>query len=93
LIAEEVAQVYPDLVAYGKDGQPYTVRYQYLASMLLNEVQKQHRREEAQEEMIKDQQQEIESLKRQLALQSASLEERLSRLESQSKAQSQVAAK
>ena len=42
LIAEEVAEVYPDLVAYDKDGQPYTVKYQYLAPMLLNELQKQH---------------------------------------------------
>ena len=31
LIAEEVAKVYPDLVAYDRDGQPYSVRYQYLA--------------------------------------------------------------
>ena len=28
LIAEEVAKVYPELVAYDNDGQPYTVRYQ-----------------------------------------------------------------
>ena len=42
LIAEEVAKVYPDMVAYDKDGQPYTVKYQYLAPMLLNELQKQH---------------------------------------------------
>src|SRR5215469_15935000 len=90
LIAEEVAQVYPELVAYGKDGQPYTVRYQYLASMLLNEVQKQYRRAEAQDGLIKDQQREIESLKRQLQVQSASVEERLSRLESQAETQVRV---
>lgn len=40
LIAEEVAQIYPELVPCDKDGQPYTVRYQYLAPMLLNELQK-----------------------------------------------------
>ena len=42
LIAEEVAKVYPEMVAYDKDGQPYTVKYQLLAPMLLNEFQKQH---------------------------------------------------
>ena len=44
LIAEEVAEVYPDLVAYEPDGKPYTVKYQYLTTMLLNEMQKQHPR-------------------------------------------------
>ena len=81
LIAEEVANVYPDLVAYDNDGQPYSVRYQYLATMLLNEVQKQYRRAEKQSEVVAAQQQEIETLKRQLQVQSATMEERLSRLE------------
>ena len=44
LIAEEVAEVYPDLVAYDPEGKPYTVKYQYLTTMLLNEVQKQYHR-------------------------------------------------
>ncbi len=41
LIAEEVAEVYPDLVAHSSDGQIETVKYQVLDSMLLNEVQRQ----------------------------------------------------
>ena len=41
LIAEEVAEVYPDLVARSADGQIETVKYQVLDSMLLNEVQRQ----------------------------------------------------
>jgi hypothetical protein len=41
LIAEEVAQVYPDLVQYDDKGKPFTVRYQALNTMLLNELQKQ----------------------------------------------------
>ncbi|MGA3056015.1 MAG: tail fiber domain-containing protein [Candidatus Korobacteraceae bacterium] len=81
LIAEEVAKVYPDLVAYDNDGKPYTVRYQYLATMLLNEVQKQYHRTDAQAELIKAQQQEIENLKQQLQVQNATLQQRLSRLE------------
>jgi hypothetical protein len=41
LIAEEVDDVYPDLVAHSTDGQIETVKYQVLDSMLLNEVQRQ----------------------------------------------------
>jgi hypothetical protein len=43
LIAEEVAEIYPELVARNKDGQVETVMYQFLAPMLLNEVQKQQK--------------------------------------------------
>jgi len=49
LIAEEVAEVYPELVARNKDGEVETVMYQFLAPMLLNEVQKQHHRIEEQQ--------------------------------------------
>ena len=41
LIAEEVAEVYPDLVARSADGEIETVKYQVLDSMLLNELQRQ----------------------------------------------------
>ena len=40
LIAEEVADVYPNLVVRGKDGKVETVQYYKLDAMLLNEVQK-----------------------------------------------------
>ncbi len=42
LIAEEVARLYPELVSYGPDGKPQTVRYLELTAMLLNELQKQN---------------------------------------------------
>jgi hypothetical protein len=42
LIAEEVAEVYPELAVYDEGGEPYTVRYHLLSAMLLNEVKKQH---------------------------------------------------
>ena len=93
LIAEEVAQVYPDLVAYDKDGQPFTVRYQYLASMLLNEFQKQHHREEEQAQVIESQKQEIEGLRQQLQLQSVSMQMRMSKLESLVERQTTIAEK
>ena len=40
LIAEEVMEVFPSLVAPDRDGNPYSVRYQVLPMLLLNEVQK-----------------------------------------------------
>jgi len=52
LIAEEVAKVYPELVVFGKNGQVESVQYQELPAMLLNEVQKQHRVIQQQEQMI-----------------------------------------
>jgi hypothetical protein len=78
LIAEEVAKIYPELVAYGNDGKPYTVRYQYLSTMLLNEVQKQYRRAESEANVIATQQEQIKSQDTKIG----ELEQRLSRLES-----------
>ena len=53
LIAEEVADVYPDLVAHSPDGQIETVKYQVLDSMLLNELQKEHKEVQEQAETIR----------------------------------------
>ena len=53
LIAEEVADVYPDLVAHSADGQIETVKYQVLDSMLLNELQKEHKQVQEQAERIR----------------------------------------
>jgi uncharacterized coiled-coil protein SlyX len=44
LIAEEVEKVNPDLVARNADGQPESVRYEYINAMLLNEFLKEHRK-------------------------------------------------
>ncbi len=41
LIAEEVAEVFPDLVVYSADGQVETVQYDKVNAMLLNELQRQ----------------------------------------------------
>ena len=43
LIAEEVAEVFPELVVYDEAGKPQTVKYHLLSSLLLGELQKQHR--------------------------------------------------
>jgi len=44
LVAEEVEKVNPDLVVRDKDGKPYTVRYEAVNAMLLNEFLKEHRK-------------------------------------------------
>ncbi len=46
LIAEEVAEVYPDLVGRNAAGQPESVRYEQINAMLLNEFLKEHRKVE-----------------------------------------------
>jgi hypothetical protein len=46
LIAEEVAEVNPDLVVRDKNGEVYTVRYDAVNAMLLNEFLKEHRKVE-----------------------------------------------
>jgi Chaperone of endosialidase len=48
LIAEEVAKVYPELVIRGEKGRIDGVRYDELAPMLLNEMQQQQRKIDAQ---------------------------------------------
>ena len=44
LVAEEVEKVNPDLVARDEEGKPYTVRYEAVNAMLLNEFLKEHRK-------------------------------------------------
>jgi hypothetical protein len=52
LIAEEVAEVNPNLVVRDKNGEIYTVRYDQVNAMLLNEFLKEHRKNQEQEATI-----------------------------------------
>ena len=52
LIAEEVAQVNPDLVLHDENGEIYTVRYEAVNAMLLNEFLKEHRKNQEQQATI-----------------------------------------
>ncbi len=54
LIAEEVAKVNPALVLPDKDGKPYTVRYDAVNVMLLNEFLKEHRTVQEQQATINE---------------------------------------
>jgi hypothetical protein len=52
LVAEEVAEVDAALVVRDREGKPYTVRYDAVNAMLLNEFLKEHRKVEKQEATI-----------------------------------------
>jgi Chaperone of endosialidase len=52
LIAEEVAQVFPELVDYDQENKPETVSYHLLATLLVNEFQKDHQQLRSQAEGI-----------------------------------------
>jgi len=52
LVAEQVEKVNPDLVARDEQGKPYTVRYEAVNAMLLNEFLKEHKKVEEQETAI-----------------------------------------
>jgi len=62
LIAEQVAKVEPALVLPDPEGKPYTVRYDAINAMLLNEFLKEHRKNEKQEATIADLKAEILTL-------------------------------
>jgi hypothetical protein len=83
LIAEEVAEVYPDLVVRGTDGQIQTVQYQKLTPMLLNELQKQHQLLEQMGKTMAQQQQTIQLLKTQQTDTIQLLEKRLAAIEAE----------
>jgi hypothetical protein len=74
LVAEEVEKVNPDLVARDKEGKPYSVRYDQVNAMLLNEFLKEHRKNEEQQATIARQQKQIEALAAGLQKVSAQLE-------------------
>jgi hypothetical protein len=62
LVAEDVAKVDPDLVARDEKGKPYTVRYEAVNAMLLNEFLKEHRKVQELEANDAEQQREIKAL-------------------------------
>ena len=66
LVAEDVEKVNPDLVVRDKEGKPYSVRYDQVNAMLLNEFLKEHRKVELQDHKSQEQQKEIAALKAEL---------------------------
>ena len=78
LIAEEVAEVYPDLVGRNPEGQPESVRYEQVNAMLLNEFLKEHRRGEEQDCKIQDQETTIAELRSEIRNLAAMVKEQAS---------------
>jgi Chaperone of endosialidase len=82
LIAEQVAHVIPELVVRDKEGKPYSVRYDQVNAMLLNEFLKEHRKNDEQEATIGQlkasaakQEATVSELKRRIELLTAQLKE------------------
>ena len=71
LVAEEVEKVNPALVARDADGKPYSVRYEAVNAMLLNEFLKQHNEFLKEHRTVQEQQKEIDALKAELKEQRA----------------------
>jgi hypothetical protein len=88
LIAEEVARVKPDLVVRDKNGEIYTVRYDAVNAMLLNEFLKEHKKVEQQQaniaaltSTVAQQQKGMEVLAAQLKEQAAQIQSVSARIE------------
>ena len=81
LIAEEVAEVNPDLVGRNREGQPESVRYEQINAMLLNEFLKEHRRVEQQDCKIQQQETMITELKSELKTLVTTVNEQASQLQ------------
>jgi hypothetical protein len=81
LVAEDVEKVNPDLVVRDTEGKPYTVRYDAVNAMLLNEFLKQHRRVQEQAREIQQQKATINELKSGMETVVARLKEQDSRIE------------
>ena len=74
LVAEEVEKVNPDLVVREPDGRAYTVRYEAVNAMLLNEFLKEHRKNERQESKIEEQEAKIARQEQQIDALTAGLQ-------------------
>ena len=74
LVAEDVEEVNPDLVVRDKEGKPYSVRYDQVNAMLLNEFLKEHQTVQQQGATIARQEKQVELLTAGLQKVSAQIE-------------------
>jgi hypothetical protein len=81
LIAEEVAEVTPDLVGRNEKGEPESVRYEQVNSMLLNEFLKEHAKVDKQNCKIQEQEVTISELKNTIKTLIARIEEQDARIQ------------
>jgi hypothetical protein len=81
LIAEDVAEVNPDLVVRDADGEPFTVRYDAVNAMLLNEFLKEHKKVEEQSCKMREQEATIAELKSGVKTLAATLKEQAAQIQ------------
>ena len=81
MIAEEVAAVNPDLVVRDENGEVYSVRYEAVNAMLLNEFLKEHRRVQEQEATITQLKSTVAQQQKGMKLLAASLKEQASQIQ------------
>jgi hypothetical protein len=81
LVAEDVAEVAPDLVLRDKEGQPETVRFEQVNAMLLNEFLKEHKKVEEQQASISQLKSEMQTMVAQLKEQAAQIQKVSAQLE------------
>ena len=81
LVAEDVEKVNPDLVVRDKEGKPYSVRYEQVNAMLLNEFLKEHRKVESLEKAMAEQQKESAAMRAMLKEQAAQIQKVSAQLE------------
>ena len=81
LIAEEVAEVDPQLVVRGRDGEIMAVHYEQISNMLLNEFLKEHKKVEELQATVAQQQKGMEVLTAQLKEQAAQIQKVSAQLE------------
>ena len=62
LVAEDVEKVNPDLIVRDKEGKPYSVRYDQVNAMLLNEFLKEHHKVQELEVTVAQQRQEMKAV-------------------------------
>jgi len=74
LVAEDVEKVNPHLVARDEQGKPYTVRYEAVNAMLLNEFLKEHRKLESLEKAMAEQQKDNAAMRAMLKEQTAQIQ-------------------
>jgi hypothetical protein len=92
LIAEDVARVNRALITVDQEGKPFTVRYEQINAMLLNEFLKEHRKNERQETTIAELKEQIADLATTVKEQTAQIQQATAQVQT-SKAATQVASR
>ena len=81
LVAEDVAKLNPDLVVRDKDGKPYSVRYEQVNAMLLNEFLKEHKAFIEEQRKVQEQEKTIAELKSGVTALAATVKEQAAQIQ------------